>query len=464
MIIMSLLVVIIIFFIKASYYLIELLLIFLCLKFFWTIMNLKLRFYLLNDLFMVDWLNLLLMLLVLLIIFLLLRASYTRIVFSKKNLLLFCFVNIVIGLLLILSFIRMKVIYFYVFFEASLIPIFLLIIGWGYQPERLQAAIYMLFYTLLASLPLLLIILIIQIDFSFLSLNELIMLSSERTLSLFVMIFMVLAFLVKLPMFFFHLWLPKAHVEAPVAGSIILAGVLLKLGRYGLWRVLRRIINVFKVYSYVLMVVGLVGGLLVRFVCFIQVDIKSLVAYSSVVHIGILLRGIRSLGLIGYEGALALMLGHGVVSSGLFYLAGINYDRIHSRSLMINKGIIVLFPSITIIWFILRIFNIRAPPSVSLLGEIMLTGRVLFYSSFLFWGLILINFMGMVFTFYLYAQTQQGKTINNIRCIVNISLREFFIGWCHRARMILLVLMFWLFYLNSLYKIWNCDFQDANLL
>jgi NADH-ubiquinone oxidoreductase chain 4 len=207
----------------------------------------------------------------------------------------------------------------------------------------------MLFYTLLASLPLLVIILIAQSDFSFFSLNEFILIFDQNILRLLIIIFIILAFLVKLPIFFFHLWLPKAHVEAPVAGSMILAGILLKLGSYGLWRVLRRILSVFKIYSYWLMVIGLIGGLLVRFVCFIQVDIKSLVAYSSVVHIGILLRGMRSLRFIGYEGALALILGHGVVSSGLFYLVGVNYDRIHSRRLIINKGMIILFPSITII-------------------------------------------------------------------------------------------------------------------
>lgn len=464
MIIIRIIVVILLFILRINYYLIELLLILLCLKFFWTILNLKVNFYLVSNIFFIDWLNLLLILLTLVIIILLLSASYTSVIFSKKNLLLFCLVNILICLLLIMSFIRIKVIYFYVFFEASLIPIFLLIIGWGYQPERLQAAIYIFFYTLLASLPLLLIILLFQNQFSYFSLNELISREGKGRINLLIILFIVLAFLVKLPMFFFHLWLPKAHVEAPVAGSMILAGVLLKLGRYGLWRVLGRILKTFKSYSHWLIVVGLVGGLLVRFVCFIQVDIKSLVAYSSVVHIGILLRGMSSLRFIGYDGALALILGHGVVSSGLFYLVGVNYDRIHSRSLIINKGLIILFPSITIIWFILRIFNIRAPPSISLLGEIMLIGRVLFYSTFLFWGLILINFMGIVFTFYLYAQTQQGKFINNIRCIINIFLRELFVGWFHRIRIVLLVLIFWLFYLNSLCKMWNCDFQDANLL
>nr|YP_009179471.1 NADH dehydrogenase subunit 4 [Cypridopsis vidua]AJY78610.1 NADH dehydrogenase subunit 4 [Cypridopsis vidua] len=443
MMMMALSVVIMLFFMKMSYYMVELVLILLALKFFWVLMNLKVNFYLLNDLFFVDWLNLLLMFLTLVVIFLLLSASYTSIIFFKKNLLLFCLVNIIMCLFLILSFLSIKLIFFYVFFEASLIPIFLLIMGWGYQPERLQAAIYMLFYTLLASLPLLLIILMMQNLFSYFSLNEFILESSKSMINLLIMFFMILAFLVKLPMFFFHLWLPKAHVEAPVAGSMILAGVMLKLGSFGLWRVLSSIVKVFNLYSYWLVVLGLIGGLLVSFVCFIQVDMKSLVAYSSVVHMGILLSGVSSLSFIGFEGALALMLGHGIVSSGLFYLVGVNYDRVHSRSLMINKGMMILFPSMTIMWFILSVFNISAPPSVSLFGEILLSSSVLFYSSILFWGLMLMNFMGMVFTFYLYAQTQQGKTMNNISCLMNISLRELYIGFFHSMSMMLLILVFW---------------------
>jgi len=189
--------------------------------------------------------------------------------------------------------------------------------------------------------------------------------------------FYIFAFLVKLPLFCVHLWLPKAHVEAPVAGSIILAGLLLKLGRYGIWRILSYIVS--KVYnlSPFFMVLGLVGGLIVRFVCTMQVDMKALVAYSSVVHIGILVCGLVCLIDFGFEGSACIIIGHGVVSSGLFYLVGCLYERTRRRSLFINKGITVVIPSLTRLWFILCIFNIRAPPSVNLLREILLTSRIL---------------------------------------------------------------------------------------
>lgn len=122
---------------------------------------------------------------------------------------------------------------------------------------------------------------------------------------------------------------------------------------------------------------GLVGGLLMAFVCLVQVDMKALVAYSSVVHIGLLLAGMRTVFRAGFLGALCIMVGHGVVSSGLFYLVGCRFDRRGRRRLLVGKGMMIIYPAITIFWFVLRIFNFRAPPSVNLLGEILLTVRLL---------------------------------------------------------------------------------------
>lgn len=138
-------------------------------------------------------------------------------------------------------------------------------------------------------------------------------------------------------------------MEAPVAGSIILAALLLKLGGYGIWRTLNLIKSFVGPSLPSVIIMGLLGGVLVRFICFVQVDIKSLVAYSSIVHIGILLSGLRVGFIIGFDGALMIIVGHGLVSSGLFFLVGCIYDRTGRRSLLINKGIIIVFPRLTII-------------------------------------------------------------------------------------------------------------------
>jgi NADH-ubiquinone oxidoreductase chain 4 len=224
-----------------------------------------------------------------------------------------------------------------------------------------------------------------------------------------------------------------------------LAALLLKLGGYGIWRVFRLVKSFIRLSLPTVIIIGLLGGVLVRFICFVQVDMKSLVAYSSVVHIGILLSGLGVGLLIGFDGSLMIMVGHGLVSSGLFFLVGCVYDRSGSRSLLINKGIVVVFPSLTIIWFLLSIFNIRAPPSLNLLREIFLTARVLSWGWKTFFYLIIINFMGMVFTFYLYAQSQQGKSFDGIIRSSSIFTREYRVGGGHVAFLLGMTLRFWAF-------------------
>jgi formate hydrogenlyase subunit 3/multisubunit Na+/H+ antiporter MnhD subunit len=140
---------------------------------------------------------------------------------------------------------------------------------------------------------------------------------------------------------------------------------------------------------------------------------------------------------------------------------GVIYDRLGSRRLVINKGLIVIFPFLSILWFIMCIFNIRAPPSVTLLSEIFLTISLLRWDWILCFWLIIINFMGIVFTFYLYSQRQQGKIWGRLVSMSNISVRELAVGGLHRFSIWLIVFVFWLLYLSSFIKIWNCDFQDA---
>lgn len=158
----------------------------------------------------------------------------------------------------------------------------------------------------------------------------------------------VSAFLLKLPIYLTHLWLPKAHVEAPVAGSMLLAGILLKLAGYGLSVVVGLFITTWLNLRWVFVTIRVVGGVLVGLMCLWQVDIKSLIAYSSVAHIGLVLAGLIIFSWYGLRGAYRVMLGHGLCSSGLFFMANILYERRGRRSLLVSKGRINLIPRIRI--------------------------------------------------------------------------------------------------------------------
>lgn len=157
-----------------------------------------------------------------------------------------------------------------------------------------------------------------------------------------------MAFFIKIPIYLFHVWLPKAHVEAPVYGSIILAGVLLKIGRYGLIRFLEILVRLGVKYNYVIFSVGIIGGLLVRIVCLVQIDLKRLVAYSSVVHMNIILCSLITLNKIGFIRSYIMMISHGLCSSGLFYIVNLYYERSGRRLLILNKGMIGKLPSLSI--------------------------------------------------------------------------------------------------------------------
>lgn len=249
-------------------------------------------------------------------------------------------------LLLFLSFFTTNLFLFYLFFESRIVPTFILILGWGGQRERLQAGIYLLIYTLVSSLPLL-----IMIFFLYNKLATLRIFGGYFGLDDFrvvLFVFCYSAFLVKLPMFSVHLWLPKAHVEAPVAGSIILAGVLLKLGGYGLLRVSKILYKYISSYCFWVVVLSIIGGVLISLNCLRQRDIKLLIAYSSVRHMGLFLRGALTFSMWGVSRALGIMLAHGLCSSGLFFLVGVVYERVGSRRLLLGKGILHFLPKIAL--------------------------------------------------------------------------------------------------------------------
>ncbi|YP_009473448.1 NADH dehydrogenase subunit 4 (mitochondrion) [Choristoneura fumiferana] len=349
----------------------------------------------------------------------------------------FLFNIIFLLIMLYMTFSVMNLFMFYLFFEGSLIPTLLLIMGWGYQPERIQAGLYLLFYTLFASLPLLL-----GIFYIFNEMNYIMMYFFKfMNLNLYLLYFsMIMAFLVKMPMYFVHLWLPKAHVEAPVSGSMILAGIMLKLGGYGLLRVMVFLQQVGLKFNFIWVIISLLGGFYVSLNCFCQVDIKSLIAYSSVAHMSLVIGGIMTMNYWGFMGSYVLMIGHGLCSSGMFCLANINYERLHSRSLFINKGLMNFMPSMSLWWFLLMSSNMAAPPSLNLMGEIMLINSLMSWCWFSMIFLMLISFFSAGYSLYLYSYSQHGKYYCGVYSFYTGVSREYLMLLLHWLPLNILVL------------------------
>ena len=347
----------------------------------------------------------------------------------KHNHLIYYYLLFILQIILIGLFFSINLLNFYIFFEFSLIPIFLVIVGWGSRSEKLRAAYYLFFFTFISSVFMLLIIIKIYLVIGSLNIYFLQTINLNFNFQKWCFFFFTLAMSVKIPMFPFHIWLPQAHVEAPLAGSVLLAGILLKLGGYGIiFFIIPLFPFGFYYYNSFFQLMSILGIIYGAFSTIRQSDMKRLIAYSSVSHMGFSTYALFSIqSEVGIISSLIILISHGFTSPALFILVGIIYERYGTRILKYYRGLGNFMPVCDYFTLIFILTSIAFPLSFNFIGELLLIITISYVNLL---ALIFIGFgafLGLKYSLYFYIRLLKGVTTNYCTPCRDLTKREIII-------------------------------------
>jgi|TARA_B110001469_G_scaffold73989_1_gene70223 proton-translocating NADH-quinone oxidoreductase chain M len=374
----------------------------------------------------VDGISLFFVILTTFLIPLCLLASWDSIKFSIKE---YNIAFLLMGSLLICVFTVLDVLFFYIFFEAILIPMFLVIGIWGSRERKIRASLQFFVYTLVGSVLMLLAILTIYAQTGTTDIQVLQTLSFSQELQIVFWLAFFASFAVKVPMLPVHLWLPEAHSEAPTAGSVILAGILLKMGGYGFLRFSIPIFPDASIYFTPLVyTLSAIAVIYTSLTTLRQVDMKRLIAYSSVAHMGFVTIGMFTMNIQGIEGSIFLMLSHGIVSSALFLCVGVVYDRHKTRIINYYSGLTVAMPVYSLIFLFFILANMGLPGTSSFVSEFMVLAGAFKSNIFITVLIATGGVWGAAYSLWLYNRTAFGNIrLTYITNFQDIDRREFFV-------------------------------------
>ena len=344
---------------------------------------------------------------------------------------------LILETLMVGMFCALDLMVFYIYFEGVLIPMFLIIGIWG-GPRRVYAAFKLFLYTLLGSVLMLLAMFAMYVDAGTTDIVQLMNHNFPAELQTWLFLAFFASFAVKVPMWPVHTWLPDAHVEAPTAGSVILAGVLLKFGGYGLLRFSLPMFPLATVdFTPMVYTLSIIAVVYTSFVALVQEDMKKLIAYSSVAHMGFVTIGTFTLTIQGVEGAVYVMLSHGIVSAALFLIVGVVYDRIHSRDIEVYGGLVHRMPGYALTFMFFMLASVGLPGTGGFIGEFLVLLGAFQVNAWVCALAALGVILGAAYMLYLYRRIIFGElTKDALKKIADMSPRE----WALFAPLIILTL------------------------